>query len=423
MTRARAREESLDPRGSRRPASLAGLRARLRRRRLRSLDLGALELLARTGEARIVYGNRVRLLLGGVEAFGAIEKALAGARSTISIEMYLWRDDRLGRRLASLLAERARAGVQVRVIYDAFGSHGSEAVFVPVREAGGEVVAYAPLRALVGRLWPGMRDHRKLILVDGRVAFVGSRNVGEEYTEEFAGERAFRDLTVAIEGPAVRECLRLFARSWLRHGPDAGDPALLAPLLAGPPPAEAGMAGVPGPRDEPRVQGAPHDAQRAGRDDPARPPRDPLRARLLLPRPRDPAGPARRGSPRGPRPDPAAREVRRSDRARGGTSFYGRLLRSGVEVRERRRRMLHMKAGIIDGEAVIAGSANLDTLSLFRNKELSVNILDPGAAAQLRAALEEDLSDSDLIRLEDWNRRGRVARLVERFAAWLRAWY
>ena len=111
------------------------------------------------------------------------------------------------------------------------------------------------------------------------------------------------------------------------------------------------------------------------------------------------------------------------DRARGGTELLGRMLRSGIEVRERRRRMLHMKAGIIDGEAVIAGSANLDTLSLFRNKEISVNILDPGAAAELRAALEEDLSDSDRIRAEDWSGRGRLRRLVERFAAWLRAWY
>ena len=270
---------------------------------------------------------------------------------------------------------------------------------------------------------PGMRDHRKLILVDGRVAFVGSRNVGEEYTEEFAGERAFRDLTVAIEGPAVRECLRLFARSWLRHGPDAEDPALLAPLLAGPPPAEAGSAGVQvlgmsrGFRGRRTMRNAlvamirlarreilfahayffpDHGTLRALRAAARRG----VRVRILLP---------------GKSDVPIAREA--------GRSFYGRLLRSGVEVRERRRRMLHMKAGIIDGEAVIAGSANLDTLSLFRNKEISVNILDPGAAAQLRAALEEDLSDSDRIRLEDWNQRGRVARLAERFAAWLRAWY
>ena len=98
-------------RGPEAGALLRGLRARLRRRGLRSLDPGALDLLSRTGESPIVFGNRVRLLVSGIRRLARSEEALAGARSTISIEMYLWRDDRLGRRLASLLAERARAGV------------------------------------------------------------------------------------------------------------------------------------------------------------------------------------------------------------------------------------------------------------------------------------------------------------------------
>ena len=398
------------------------LRALLRVR-MRTLDLPLLDRLVRTTRAPFVYGNALELHMNGSTAMKRIEEAIREAKATVSIEMYLWRNDRLGRQLAALLAERARAGIQVRIVYDAYGCLGQEAVFRPLIEAGARVAAFGPLRRWIGWLWPGVpRDHRKLVIVDNRVAFVGSRNFGEEYSERWSGERAFRDLTVRIEGPGARECLRLFLRTWLRYGPDESDDDL-APLVSTAPAGDVGTAGV-------AVIGRNRGLK--GR----RTMRDALVALLHVARREVFFAHAyffpdhrtlralRNAAERGVRVSvllPAVSDVRIAREA--GRSFYGRLLRSGIEVRERQGRMLHAKAGIVDEEIVVAGSANLDTLSLLKNVEMSVLLHDPAAARQLREALAEDVHESHRVTRTEWNRRGRLRRTFERFAAWLRAWY
>jgi cardiolipin synthase len=402
---------------------LRGLRARLRGRRLRTLDLPGLDLLARVGEAPILYGNAIRLLLDGLQASRIMEEDIASARATICVEMYLWRNDRFGRGVAALLAERARTGIQVRVIYDAYGCLGQEAVFRPILDAGGLVVPYEPLPPIFGRIWPGFpRDHRKLVVVDGRTAFVGSRNFGEEYSEAWAGPRAFRDLTLRIEGPGARECLRLFLHSWMRYGPEEEGEGLV-PLLASTPPREAGSAGVQvlgrnrGPRGRRTMRDSLVTLLRLAR-------REVFFAHAYFFPDHRTLGALRAAARRGVRVTvllPADSDVPVAREA--GRSFYGRLLGSGVDVLERQGRMLHMKAGIVDEEIVIAGSANLDTLSLFKNLEVAVNVFDATAARELRGALEEDLHASRRVTRQEWARRGRLRRLLERIAAWLRAWY
>lgn len=197
-----------------RPNPVGPWLARLRERtRLLRLDR-----LARLGASPVVWGNRVTLLESGRDAFDAMLGAIGAASRAVAIEMYTWSDDRVGRRFAEAVRAKAREGVSARVLVDAFGTLGSGDLMASLEQAGVEVRWFHPLSPWSPAWYPNRRDHRKLLIVDGACGFAGGMNLAETYTDEFAGERAWTDLAVRVEGPAVKELSRLFVRTWILSG-------------------------------------------------------------------------------------------------------------------------------------------------------------------------------------------------------------
>lgn len=395
-------------------------RAVLRRAVRRSRDRlrgWRLDRLHGRGRAPIVYGNRAALLDGGERAFAAIEERIAAATTSVAIEMYTWADDRIGRRLADRCAERARAGVPVYVLLDAFGSLRSGAIAQRIEKAGARVLWYHALLPWAGRRWGwNRRNHRKLVIVDGVTGFAGGVNVAEDYSAEFSGAFAWRDLAVRIDGPGVREMTRVFLLSWIEAGGAADD---TAPLIATSP--EDGAAGlqVMGGRGllaRRRLRGMHLQLLHLAHAEvfvanayfvPERPlvralvrtARRGVRVRLLLP---------------GVSDSPPARWAARA--------FYGALLRAGVEIREVHDVVLHAKAAIVDGEVLLTGSANLDYRSFRHNLEVTVTVHDDSCARAAAAALETTWAGARPVTLEAWGSRGFADRLLEGLALLVRFW-
>lgn len=386
----------------RRPAAIA---------RLRRLDR-----LERKARARIVWGNRVTVHEEGERAYAAMTEALTAARRAIAIEMYTWADDRAGRTFADVAAARARAGLPVRVVLDAFGSMRSVGIASRLADAGVQVLWYHPLVPWTSRWLPNRRDHRKMIIVDGSVGFVGGMNLAEDYTRQYAGERAWRDLTVKVEGPAVREMVRGFVGAWVRAGGDldaAGD------LAANP--GEVGRAAVQvvmrlgligrralrrthlemirGARRRVFIANAYFAPERVLKRALVGAARRGVRVDLLLPQETD---------------VPLVRWAARAS--------YGALLDAGVAIREHRGSILHAKAAVFDSRVLLTGSANLDYRSFRHNLEVAVNILDETAAEAALRGFERDWENAFEVEPEAWRRRGFGDRAREGFARLFRYW-
>lgn len=160
-------------------------------------------------------GNGARLLIDGDETFPALLEALAGAEQYILFQFYILRDDTLGRRFKEALIERARAGVNVHVLYDDIGSFFlSRRYRRDLREAGVEVSGFPGRRSLFRRFRINFRNHRKIVVVDGRVGFCGGLNIGDEYLHGDPKCSPWRDTHVRVEGPMVQGLQLSFAKDW-----------------------------------------------------------------------------------------------------------------------------------------------------------------------------------------------------------------
>jgi cardiolipin synthase len=396
-----------------RPAD--SLRSLVRRPRiLRALR--RLDRLIAFGERRIVEGNAVRVLPGGREAFDAVEEAILGARAGIAIEMYTWADDEVGQRMAAAVRERVRAGVPARVLVDGFGSLGQRRVLDELRAAGAEVRWYNPLAPRLTRWVLNRRNHRKVVLVDGAIAFFGGINFARCYSEELVGAQAWADLMVRLEGPATREVAALFLGTWARAG---GSLEVLPEIVREPHRAGRsqvqvlGRVGLRGSRALRRsflanlalVEDSvllaygyfvPDVSVRRGI---ARAVRRGAKADLLLPGPTD---------------------VRMARWA--GQAYYERLLRAGARIREVRHTVLHTKAAVFDEEVAVVGSANLDPRSFHVNVEIVANLFDGAVAREIGDYLRSLWEQADEIDLGTWERRSFTDRTLEGVGLLLRSW-
>ncbi|HEX6008096.1 MAG TPA: phospholipase D-like domain-containing protein, partial [Burkholderiales bacterium] len=174
------------------------------------------QAFSRAAGAPLVPGNQVRLLKDSTENYPAWREAIQSARHKLYFENYIVADDRVGREFVAALADRARAGVRVRAIYDWIGARGaaSPRLWRPLIEAGGEVRCFNPPRLESPFGWLA-RDHRKMIAVDGRVGFVTGLCVSEKWNGSHTpGGEPWRDTGVEVQGPAVADIERAFAEVW-----------------------------------------------------------------------------------------------------------------------------------------------------------------------------------------------------------------
>jgi cardiolipin synthase len=366
----------------------------------------------------LVGGNSVRLLRDGREAFPAWLAAIEAARTRVSLEMYIFSDDTIGRRFAEALRAAAARGVAVRLLYDFVGCRDTPASFFEALRSGGvHTIAYHRPRFGQRRFWKlWRRDHRKILVCDGLVAFTGGLNISDEWLEAEAGGGGWHDAAVRLEGPVVASIEAAFLTTWNRR---ARKRARLAPEGLG----KLGAAGDARVavvlnselRDRFSIRRA---GLHAARESRARivlanpyfvPDRGILRAlaqgvargldvRLLVPRVSD------------------SRVIDLAARA-----VFEPLLRAGVRI-WRSPAFIHTKLLAIDDEFVSIGSYNLDHRSLAYNLELVVNIVDGPCNAAAVAMLEQDMAASTELTLAAFSRRSWFVRALERLAYALRKW-
>ena len=179
-----------------------------------------MRLLSRAAAAPVTVGNSIRSYYCGEDKFGQLLKDLGSARESIHMEYYIWRSDSLGRRLLSILMEKAGDGVEVRLIFDGWGSFGriSYAYRRQMREAGIRYAFFLDLSNPVARLKINYRNHRKIAVIDGRIAYTGGMNVGTEYITGGRRFPAWRDTHLRIEGPSVSLLQAVFLVDWHNSG-------------------------------------------------------------------------------------------------------------------------------------------------------------------------------------------------------------
>jgi cardiolipin synthase len=341
------------------------------------------------------------------------------------METYILDDDEVGQHFAQALLNKQRQGVQVNLMHDSLGTLGTPAAFFQrLADEGIQVLEFNPVNPLLThKEWAlNQRDHRKLLIVDGRIAFLGGINISSVYSggsfgkgaaTQRHGELAWRDTDLQLQGPVVAEFQKLFIAAWAGQ---KGGP--MAPRNYFPTPQQAGSEVVRA------IGSSPEEAFSL------------IYATLM-----SAIGSARtsvRLTNAYFAPDPQLLAALEAAVQRGvevtlilpsqtdswlvfhaGRAYYEQLLRAGVKIFERRGAILHSKTVLIDGVWATVGSTNLDWRSFLHNHELNAVVLGAQFGNQVQAMFDKDLAASDAILLEAWQRRGLHLRMQE----WMgRAW-
>ena len=365
-------------------------------------------------------GNKVTLLIDGPSTYAAMFKAIADARNHINLETFIFADDEEGRRLSDLLLQKQDAGVQVNIIYDSIGSlHTPGAFFERLRKGGIRVVEFNPISLMkVQKLT--RRDHRKILIVDGKVAITGGVNISGVYVSGLSGEGKssipWRDTDIQIEGPAVADYQTLFLETWKEQmGPEPPVADYLPQLKNLGKDLVLLIANSPGKQNRqtfiayvsamifadrsihltnayfvPDTQtiDALRDAAKRGVD-----------VKIILPKVTD------------------------SELALyAGHYYYADLLEAGVSIFERRDAVLHAKTGVIDGVWSTVGSSNMDFWSFLVNDEVNAVILSNEFAVKMEQMFDKDIDKSDQVKLNEWNQRPLYPRIRELISHLLQHW-
>jgi cardiolipin synthase len=186
-----------------------------------SADAAAMaKVVSRLGQGDPTFASAVKLLDTGDIYLTELERAMQAAQHHIHLEYYIWEPDRVGTRFRDVLADAARRGVKVRVLVDAVGSHTlGDAFWAPLREAGGVVLRFNPLKLSPGSLnFANFRTHRKIVVIDGSVGFLGGKNLHDPVSATTSGKGAWRDMHSRIDGEPVRRLQRLFLENFIYSG-------------------------------------------------------------------------------------------------------------------------------------------------------------------------------------------------------------
>jgi cardiolipin synthase len=374
------------------------------------------------GAPPLLTGNQVELLIDGPRTYAAMFEAIASARDYILVESFILEDANAGNRsLSVLLTQAVERGVRIYVLYDAVGSLGTDAKFFESLAAAGlSLCAFNPLNPLDERFsGVNQRDHRKIVVVDGLVAFAGGVNFSQAYriassqarrrglSRQHSIEEGWRDTHIALRGTAARELERLFRETWRKSecpgdmSPVFDDQAVgagntLVQVVASTPDDEGNeiyatlLSVITYARrsiDVTMAYFVPDDVLEQAIKDAA------LRGvavRIILPSYSDFSGVFY-----------------------AGRAHYHELLESGVRLFELESAFLHSKSIVVDGVWSSIGSTNFDWRSFVHNNEISVCVIDRAFARSMSDMFDADLADSKEITLAEWKKRGIRERLKE----------
>jgi cardiolipin synthase A/B len=357
-------------------------------------------------------GNRFQLLADSDRIFRRMLEAIAGARESVLIEMYLVESGTVARRFIDALAACAQRGIRVHALFDAFGSlklRGADRR--RLADSGAHLTFFNPL-SVRKRLRNFLRDHRKLLVIDGALAFVGGVGLADEFIDGKRGRRAWRDLMLEISGPVVSDWQTAFARNWSRSGGSPDVPEA-TPEPADEPEAGAGASGRIALSEAGRRSLLASDV--VGRIDGA------LRRAWIMSAYFVPSRRFRKALRRAARRGVDVRLLvpgRKTDHPwvrHAARRFYGKLLRNGVRIFEYQPRVLHGKMTLCD-DWVSIGSSNLDRWSFRWNLEANQEIESVELAARAAATFASDCEESQSLSRRHWRRRAVADRLRERIA-------
>src|SRR3989339_1110997 len=366
-------------------------------------------------ESPLTKGNKVTLLADGQATYAAMFKALNNAKDHINLESYIIEDDETGQKFADLLLQKQTEGVQVNLIYDSMGSMNPPASFFQrLRDGGIQIVGFNPINPLKAREPWGLthRDHRKILIADGKVAIIGGINISEVYSSSPLKRKQnektpvrWRDTDIQIEGPAVAEFQKLFLDTWLKQkGPKLPERNYFPALKEGGNALVRVVGSTPGETNripfimyvsaitfaehsihmtnsyfipDDQIVKALTDAAERGVD-----------VKIILPGISD------------------SQFVLYAQRY-----YYSGLLKSGVKLYEHSTSLLHAKTAVIDKVWSTVGSTNMDFLSLLNNDEVNAVILSNEFAVEMEKMFVSDLADSRQIQLDEWEKRPLFQRL------------
>ncbi|MBC7872615.1 MAG: cardiolipin synthase [Ferruginibacter sp.] len=357
--------------------------------------------------------NRVKLLVNGEEKFPELRDALQQAKHHIHIEYYIYEQDEIGMEIIELLIKKAKEGIQVRFIYDDFGSPSiKNKIEKRMQEAGVQVHPFHKVHfyLLANRL--NYRNHRKIVVIDGQTAFVGGINISDKYINNKPGQMYWRDTHMRIDGPGVFYLQYLFISDWnfccpkalkpeqlhfVPHkvisedtylqvsasGPDSLQPSVLFSLLQVIYLAKEEILittpyFIPGDS----ILEALRVAALSG-----------LSVKLLVPGVSD------------------SKFVNAASK-----SHYAELLRAGVDIYLYQKGFVHAKTLITDSKMSVIGTANMDYRSFELNFEVNVIVYDKNFATQMRNVFFNDLKDAEKIDPELWHKRRGYEQFPEKIA-------
>jgi cardiolipin synthase A/B len=379
-------------------------------------------------ESPLTKGNKVTLLIDGPATYVAMFRAVENARDHINIETYILEDieDETGRKFADLLLQKQASGVQVNLIYDSIGSYTTPAAFFQrLRDGGIQVVEFNPINPLKARgKWRlAKSDHRKILIVDGKVAITGGVNISQVYSsslsgrgDQGAGKMPWRDTDVQIEGPAVAEFQKLFLDTWQRqegvilaqrnYFPALKEEGQDLVRVLGSTPGEANrltfimyvvaitfaenslhMTNAYFVPDHQTVEALTNAAKRG------------VDVKIILPGTTD-----------------------SSLVLYAGQYYYSNLLKSGVKLYRLRNALLHAKTLVIDGIWSTVGSTNMDFWSFSSNDEVNAVILSREFATEMEKMFTQDLAESDQVQWEEWKKRPLSLKFKEWFSHLFAHW-
>jgi cardiolipin synthase len=353
-------------------------------------------------------GNRLTLYAETEVAFEALLKAIREATHHIHLEYFILHSDGTGEQFLEALTERAKAGVEVRLLYDAMGSlHLDDRRLRPLREAGGEARAFLPVNPLRSLIQINLRNHRKITVLDGRVGFTGGMNIGDEYLSKNAYFGYWRDTFLRLEGPATAGLQRIFVEDWdfttrnavisPEYFPDvaAAGTDTVQVIESGPDQTinsirEMYFAAILSAQERVWIA-TPYFVPDAGLLDALRLARyRSIDVRLLC--------------------------ILRPDHFlsfHASRYYWTDMLNIGVKIYQYAKGMMHSKLMMVDGQWAMVGSANLDNRSLHLNFEVGCMLHTPDRVAELEKSYLQDLRDSVVLEANLFARRPLLTRLTE----------
>ncbi len=370
-----------------------------------------MKLLLQNSRALVTEKNQVRVLNNGRQTFGSIIYEMENARDHIHLEFYIIEDDSIGNRIKDILVRKAREGVKVKLIYDDVGSWSLSRGFIrELTTAGAEVCSFMPVRVYAFANKVNYRLHRKIVVVDGDVGFVGGLNIADRYLRGLGANNMWRDTFLKIRGEAVRSLQTVFLMDWrfvsgsleieesffppididenllvqiASSGPDSVWQNIMQAYFSAIATAESYVyISTPYFLPNESIMTAIKTASLSGVD-----------VRLLLPEKNDSwiVG-------------------------RGSRSYLDELLEAGVNVYLFERGFTHSKLLIIDDVFASVGTANMDIRSFSQDFEVNAIIYDEGVSQTLKKDFLNDLKGSKKLDLEGWRKRPRVDKGLESVA-------